>query len=52
MDFKLKNFVIMNNYTYQLRRIRFGNERKKEEGDLTGSRSSTKEGRHFKEMEI
>ena len=50
MDFKLKNFVIMNNYTYQLRRMKFGKERGDE--NLTGSRSSTKEGKHFKELEM
>lgn len=48
MDFKLKNFIIMNNYAYQLKRINFC----KDSNDLTASRSSTKEGRHFKELEI
>lgn len=49
MDFKLKNFVIMNNYTYQLRRMKLGKER---EELWAGSGSSTKEGKHFKELEM
>jgi hypothetical protein len=49
MDFKLKNFIIMNNYAHQLRRI---NCKGKQDSRLTASRSSTKEAKHFKEMEM
>jgi hypothetical protein len=47
MDFKLKNFIIMNNYAHQLRRI---HSKDKSDTKLTASKSTTRTGRHFKEM--
>lgn len=49
MDFKLKNFIIMNNYAHQLRRITV---KDKSDTKLTASRSTTKLPRCFKQMEI
>ena len=49
MDFKLKNFIIMNNYAHQLRRI---TAKDKSDTKLTASRSTTKLPRCFKQMEI
>lgn len=49
MDFKLKNFIIMNNYANQLRRI---HSKDKSDTKLTASRSTTHVARCFKEMEM
>ena len=48
MDFKLKNYKIMNNYVHQYKRITTCKDDKDQ--NLTASASSTKEGKHFKEM--
>ena len=49
MDFKLKNFIIMNNYAHQLRQIQ---SKDKSDTKLTASRSITCVAKCFKEMEM
>jgi len=49
MDFKLKNYKVMNNYAHQLKQ--FNSCKSKNDTNLTASHSSTKEGKYFKEME-